>query len=578
LRRTEFVGQATQYKADQYRSAYLRQAVEAGQADPISRWTRYYDRQARVETASRLQFLADTVSNRTSVSPPLPPGEGRGEGIDAGRTMLDATHPAWPPGLTELTPSPPAVSPPLAPVVAPPLAPAATPGEDAATVDKALAAATQEAMKRLSDALARPGQTRGYTLANPNTTGRRVVLETTDLAGLPAVGGAVLAAQGKQVLVEIPPLGFAWIATTSSTVPAAPAAKKASFWSRAKKDEDPPLVMGNVLRNEYLEMAIDPVTGGIKAIRAAGRRANRLGQQIALRTPAAQAGDRAVDKGHESHYTLMAADKISVICPGPLAGKVASRGRLMDRAGQIVARFVETVTLRRGSRLIEVEIELTVNRQPGPDPWESYYAARFAWGDDQAELVRGVGFSGEVTESTVLEAPQFVDLRLNDEHTTIFTAGLPYHRRLGPHKLDTLLLVAGETSRKFRFGIGLDLPHPAPMAMEFLTPDLVLAQSPSPSSPFGWLFHLDAKNVVATHWETKTDGAGQAGPAGFRVRLLETEGRGCRIGLRSFRTLAAARRLDPSGSEPVTLEVSGDRVTAEMPAYGWIEIEAEYAS
>jgi alpha-mannosidase len=617
LRRTEFVGQATQYKADQYRSAYLRQAVEAGQADPISRWTRYYGRLARAEAASRLQFLADTVSNRANANPPLPPGEGRGEGTDAGRTTLAATQPAWPPGLTELTPSPPAVSPtlasvvapPLAPVVsptlasvvAPPLAPAATPAVDATTVDQSLTAATGEAMKRLSNALARPGQTRGYTLANPNTTGRRVVLETTDSAGLPAVGGAVLAAQGKQVLVEIPPLGFAWIAGASPTLPAAPVAKKASFWSRAKKDEDPPLVMGNVLRNEYLEMAIDPVTGGIKAIRATGHRATRLGQQIALRTPAAQTGDRAVDKGHESHYTIMAADKISVICPGPLAGKVASRGRLMDRAGQIVARFVETVTLRRGSRLIEVEIELTVDRQPGPDPWESYYAARFAWGVDLAELVRGVGFSGEVTESTVLEAPQFIDLRLAEEHTTIFTAGLPYHRRLGPHKLDTLLVVAGETSRKFRFGIGLDLPHPASMAMEFLTPELVLAQSPSPSSPFGWLFHLDAKNVVATHWETvgpacraglgSEDGpialpspARQAGPtshggsAGFRVRLLETEGRGCRIGLRSFRTLAAARRLDPSGSEPVTLEVAGDRVTAEMPAYGWIEIEAEYAS
>ena len=33
-------------------------------------------------------------------SPPLPPGEGRGEGIDHGRTSLAATQPAWPPGLT----------------------------------------------------------------------------------------------------------------------------------------------------------------------------------------------------------------------------------------------------------------------------------------------------------------------------------------------------------------------------------------------------------------------------------------------------------------------------------------------
>jgi phage major head subunit gpT-like protein len=42
--------------------------------------------------------------------------------------------------------------------------------------------------------------------------------------------------------------------------------------------------------------------------------------------------------------------------------------------------------------------------------------------------------------------------------------------------------------------------------------------------------------------------------------------------------LAAARLLDPSGSQPATLEIVGDRVTADMPAYGWIEVEAEYAS
>jgi hypothetical protein len=61
------------------------------------------------------------------------------------------------------------------------------------------------------------------------------------------------------------------------------------------------------------------------------------------------------------------------------------------------------------------------------------------------------------------------------------------------------------------------------------------------------------------------------------VRLLETEGRGCRIGLRSFRAPAAAWLLDPSGAAPVALEVVGDCITAEVPAYGWIEIEAEYA-
>ncbi len=91
-------------------------------------------------------------------------------------------------------------------------------------------------MARFADSLARQGQAPGYTLANPNTSPRRVVLDAADLTGLPPVGGAVLAAQEaagrKEVLVEVPPLGFAWIA---ADWPTAPATKRASFWRRPKK-------------------------------------------------------------------------------------------------------------------------------------------------------------------------------------------------------------------------------------------------------------------------------------------------------------------------------------------------------
>ncbi len=43
---------------------------------------------------------------------------------------------------------------------------------------------------------------------------------------------------------------------------------------------------------------------------------------------------------------------------------------------------------------------------------------------------------------------------------------------------------------------------------------------PSPRS--SWLFHIDARNLVATHWEPLEQ---EGRIAGFRVRLLETEGR-----------------------------------------------------
>ncbi len=49
--RTGMSGHQTAPKADEYRSPYLQQAVAAGQADPISRWVRYYQRRTAAEAA-----------------------------------------------------------------------------------------------------------------------------------------------------------------------------------------------------------------------------------------------------------------------------------------------------------------------------------------------------------------------------------------------------------------------------------------------------------------------------------------------------------------------------------------------
>ena len=79
------------------------------------------------------------------------------------------------------------------------------------------------------------------------------------------------------------------------------------------------------------------------------------------------------------------------------------------------------------------------------------------------------------TEAPRIEAPHFVDVRSERVRTTILTGGLPYHRRFGVRKMDTLLIVRGETARRFRLGVGIDLPYPAPAAIEFLAPRTVLA-------------------------------------------------------------------------------------------------------
>jgi len=147
-------------------------------------------------------------------------------------------------------------------------------------------------------------------------------------------------------------------------------------------------------------------------------------------------------------------------------------------------------------------------------------------------------------------------------------------------KLDTLLVVAGERARKFRLGIGIDVDHPVAAGIGLLSPRLVQA-SAAPPVPFGWLFHLDCPGVVATHWEAITTEGGTAGNTagnsdgdieGFRVRLLETEGRRTTLGLRSFREIGAARQTD-SGDE---LPIDGDKVSVELDPNAWIELEARF--
>jgi hypothetical protein len=260
---------------------------------------------------------------------------------------------------------------------------------------------------------------------------------------------------------------------------------------------------------------------------------------------------------------------------GPLVGRIESRGRLLDREGRLLARFLQSAQARRGSRVLELEIELDIERLPESDAWDSYYASRFAWADETADLYQSVGLTGRACEENFLEAPHFLDVRAPRTRLTILTGGLPYHRRFGLRKLDTLLVVAGERARRFRLGIGVDLTYGARAALDFLDPkpQLVWDCGPPPGST-AWLFHLSARNVIATQWEPI---AREGGSGGFRVRLLETEGRHARLTLRSFRPLAAARKVDFLGEGAIDLAVQGDGFEISLGPHQWTQVEAEFA-
>jgi len=533
LEQSQSISQWARSGPDEYRSPFLKEAVAHAEIDPITRWVDDYRRQAAADAVDALDVLADLVGGETARSS----RDDWRRAIAAARQAKDA-------------PSAPSLD---------------------ARLKTRLGEATDRVVRLLASTdAARPS---GCLVVNPWSFPQNALIDVSPLERVPDVGGPVRAAGEssgrKQAVVEVPALGFAWVGPGQGASPAPP---KSRWWKR-KKSEEPPLAEGNVVRNDHFEATIHPITGAIQSIGDYVTRGNRLAQQIAFRQP--DVSRSRDDDDVETDYSIMAADQIAVTSPGPVVGEIVVRGRLMGRDGNRLARFTQTCRSRRGSPVLELQIDLDIDRQPGANPWDSYYAARFAWGDAAADLYRSVSLTNRPTERELIEAPHFVDVVSGEKRITILCGGLPYHRRFGLRKLDTLLVVRGETARTFRLGIGVNLTHPLPAAMAFLAPDpLVSPASPPRSGRSGWLFHVDARNVVATRWEPRWS---EGSASGFRVRLLETEGRAGRVGLRSFRKLAAARKVDFRGERPSDLPVEGDKITVSLGAHEWVQIEADFA-
>jgi alpha-mannosidase len=536
---TDMPGRLSKFEPDEYRTPYLKQAVDALQSDPISRFVDAHRSQADRSAIRAISTLRDLVSGKTVPTPSPLMEEGRGEGEAASHATR---HPnALPQGESDNASI------------------ASALGQLAAALPRGAAPASS-----------------GYLVINPLSFARRIGLELPQFKFPPATQAPVVASgvAADRVFagVEVPPMGFARVEPAGSPPPA----------SRAK-----PIAHENVLRNEFFEVTVGRNSGGIQSVYNFQQRGNQLSQQIAFRLPAAIAEPDGTwyDSRADAVYTTMRAEAVEITAACATMGEIVSRGVLLDD-GRRVAGFRQTTQVWSQSRVIRVEIELDGLEEPGADPWNSYCAARFAWPDPAADLWRGVGLARQKTDASRLEAPEYIDIENGTGRISILTGGLPFHRRSDPRMLDSLLVVRGERARRFRFAIGVDVPQPAAAAVEFLAPTTVLYESAPPlAAPSGWLFHVDAKNVVATDWQplageadANAAASGDCSPTtGFRARLLETAGRAGRVTLRVFRPLAAARQVDFLGQTMLEVPVENDKITLDFAAYEWIEVEATWS-
>jgi alpha-mannosidase len=511
----------TLFDADQYRSPYLKQHIIRRQANPVSRFQREHRWRRMAGDAQALRTLAVLLGQPS-----------------AGSTDWE----------TQLQ------------------------GDESPELQTALQSEWEAAGRACAACLrAEPSEAGGILVLNPQLFPRRVGIDIASLAALPDVNDPVKAVQDQPrrvAVVDMPPMGYAWIGPGSATsdAPKAP-----------RRGREVPLGDADTLcvRNEFCEIYIDPETGKIAALRDYKHRKARLSQEIALRQPGPRPkpGDAWRDPDEMAVYSVMAADSVEVTSTGPALGEIVSRGRLLDREGNPLAAFQQRVQVWRSSRIVRLDIRLQPQVEPRPDPWNSYYCVRFAWADTAASIDRGVWDTRQPTELSRLEAPYFVDIRGASQRTTLLTGGLPYHRKVGSNKLETLLVVRGEQQTDFRLGIGIDLPLAMPAAYDLLNDVLVLPHRGPPAGPStGWLFHMDARGIAATHWEPLLDEAGR--PVGYRVRLLETEGRNVRGKLRSFRKPSRARQVDFRGETLAQLPVEDDAVVVDFAKYEWVCVEA----
>ncbi len=390
--------------------------------------------------------------------------------------------------------------------------------------------------------------TPGYLILNPCSFRRRIALELADMPALLPLNPPLIACQtdGRtgRVVVEVPALGFAWLPKqTTTTVAPHPSRQRLA-------DE-------RCVRNDIFEAEIDPTTGGLRAIRDHRTRSNRLGQQVVFNPGSATR-----------------VKSVKVTSTGPALGEIVTEGELLNTQHEVLATFRQRFRAWVGRPVLDLRVEIQPTKPPEGYPWHAYYGARFAWRDERAQLLRGVNGMSYVTTHPRPVSPDFLDLRSQGLSTVIFPGGLPFHLRQGTRMLDVLLITPGETARSFDLAIGLDREFPMQTALGMISPSPVVTTTHGPPhvGASGWLFHLDAPNLLLTNLRPAPDGAD-----GVTARLLECNGHDGPAELRCVRNPARASLLDARGSALRDAYTNGDAVQLEVTRNDLLHLRVEFS-
>lgn len=423
----------------------------------------------------------------------------------------------------------------------------AIPGSDAASgFDPELPWAKKIAERLQSRAVANQP---GFMLLNPCVFTRRVALELEGVRGPLAIEGPIKAAQfdadRARLVVEVPPLGFAWIPSQGAPGTATPK-------QRIRMAD------GHIVRNEFFEAELDPATGGLKSFRDVRTQIPRLGMQIVYNP-----GSRTEGRG------------IKIIHNGAALGEVVSEGVVFNEQNEEIATFRLRLRAWLARPVLDIRLELDAKHPPAGYPWHGYYGARFGWRDERAAVLRGVnGLSMQSTHTRPV-SPDYVEIKMGRPGTTILVGGLPFQQRQGGRMLDVILVPEAEEGKVFEFGLALDREYPMQTAVGMISPVAVVATPKGPPhiGPTGWLFHVDSPNLHLLNMRPTDDGQ-----RSFIATFLETSGvHGGSAELRCLRNPTYATFLDGDDQPTVGLTIEGDAVRMDFAAGELFRVRVDMA-
>ena len=329
-----------------------------------------------------------------------------------------------------------------------------------------------------------------------------------------------------------------------------------------------------VLEHELIRVEAHPQTGGLLSLRRDRDGANRLSQQLAVRTTRTAGGGGGWEAAEDGVLTTrMVADAVERVLGENGCDSLVSRGRLVAADGGVAARFSQIVSLVEGMPLAVLDIEVELERPLAGSLLDSHVAARFAWHENEhVEIRRSLLTQSVATERTKFTAPHFIEIvpestrvDVAADAVTILTGGLPWHLLSTPHVLDSLLAggSVGRISRRLAIGLGLRRPWDSALAL-------------AAGTPLGVAIPGLPENVRLTVAElVTTDGQFTAG----RFGLLESAGVGGEVTIDWGRPVARATVVDFTGgprTEPA-VAIDGTRTVVSLERYQWLQLDLGFA-